>query len=333
MIAGRLDGLVGEQNFRWTHAPIPTAGPGQALVRNLWLSLDPTQLLPMVSSGPEDPIPIGEVLSASAVGEVVESQLAGFSRGDLVQGFFGWEDYTVTDGTGFPPMSKVPDGIPPHLALGVYGFTGMAAYFGVLDVGRPQRGETFVVSGAAGGVGSIAGQIAKIHELRVIGIAGGKEKCDWLVHEAGFDGAIDHRSEDVPSRLSALLPDGIDIYFDNIGGPLLDEVLGRLRQRGRIVLCGATSRYAATVPLPGPANYMTLVMVNGRMEGLLARDYAERFPEARAAMAGWLRSGQLKLKEDILEGLENAPRALARLYSGANFGKQLLKIADPSPGV
>jgi len=228
-------------------------------------------------------------------------------------------------------MTRVPESIPPHLALGLYGFTGMAAYFGVLEVGRPQRGESFVVSGAAGGVGSIAGQIAKIHGLRVIGIAGGKEKCDWLLHEAAFDGAIDHRSEDVGARLTALLPDGIDIYFDNIGGPMLDEALARLRQRGRVILCGATSRYAATAQLPGPSNYMALVMCNGRMEGLLARDYSERFPEARAAMGEWLSSGQLKLKEDTLEGLENAPKALARLYSGANFGKQLLKIADPSP--
>ncbi|MGD0588395.1 MAG: NADP-dependent oxidoreductase [Thermoplasmata archaeon] len=331
LIASRPDGLVGEHNFRWVQSPIPTPGAGQAVVRNLWLSLDPTQLLFMQSEGTGTANSIGGVLSANAVAQVADSRLPDFSRGDIVQGFFGWEDYTLTDGTGFLPMSKVPDGIPPNLALGIYGLTGMAAYFGVIDIGRPQKGETFVVSGAAGGVGSVAGQIARIQGLRVIGIAGGKEKCDWLVRECGFDGAIDHRSDDVGDRLSALCPDGIDIYFDNVGGTVLDVVLERLRQGGRIVLCGGTSRYGAKVEPPGPINYLALVMCNGRMQGLLARDYVGRFPEARAAMASWIRSGQLAPKEDVVRGLENAPKAFARLFTGANLGKQLLKIADPSP--
>ena len=205
----------------------------------------------------------------------------------------------------------------------------MAAYFGVLEVGRPRAGETFVISAAAGGVGSVAAQIAKIQGLRVIGIAGGKEKCDWLLHEAGLDGVIDHRAEDVGQRLDELCPEGIDIYFDNVGGAILDAALNRLRQKGRIVVCGGTSRYAAVSPPPGPQNYLALCMINGRMEGLLAKDYLPRFPEAVAVMRKWLQSGQLKSKEDIVVGLEHAPAAFARMFAGANLGKQLLKIADP----
>jgi len=278
--------------------------------------------------GKSEPSIVGNVLTAQMAGQVVESRRSDYRPGEMVQGFFGWEDYTVTDGSGFLPMSKVPPGVPLNLAIGTLGLTGLAAYFGVLAVGRPQKGETFLVSAAAGGVGSVAGQVAKIHGLHVFGIAGGAEKCRWLLDEAGFDGAIDHRTEDVAARLSALCPDGIDIYFDNVGGPILDEVLPRLRQRGRVVLCGGTSRYA-TQSRPGPENYLALVMCNGRMEGVLARDYAEQFPEARAALSGWLRSGQLRSKEDVELGLERAPAALARLYAGSNFGKQLLKIADP----
>ena len=329
LIASEPEGLVSASNFRWVESPVPIPKVGQVLVRNLWLSLDPTQLLFMASGGAAEAAPEGRVIPAQALGQVVDSLSPGFERGEIVQGFFGWEDYTATDGTGFLPMFKVSPETPPHLSLGLFGLTGMAAYFGVVVVGRPEKGETFLVSGAAGGVGSIAGQIARIHGLRVIGITGGREKRDWLLREAGFDAAIDHRSEDVGTRLSALCPDGIDIYFDNVGGPLLDEVLPRLRQRGRVILCGGTSRYEAKVQPSGPQNYLSLVMCNGRMEGLLARDYANRFPEARAELARWLESGQLRSKEDIATGLENAPAALARLYTGANLGKQLLKIADP----
>ena len=231
-------------------------------------------------------------------------------------------------------MVKIPPGVAPDLALGTLGVTGMAAYFGVIEVGKPRSGETFVISAAAGGVGSIAAQIAKIQGARVFGIAGGKEKCDWLLDEARLDGTIDHRSEDVGARLDAICPEGIDVYFDNVGGPMLDLALNRLRRNGRVVVCGGTSRYGRTPPPPGPADYLALCMVNGRMEGLLAKDYFDRFPEAIAALQGWLRSGRLRTKEDIASGLENAPRTLARLFAGANVGKQLLKIADSgsSPG-
>lgn len=328
---------MGPHNFRWDRSSIPSPREGQVLLRNLWLSFDPTQIFLMTyysETDQESPgVPIGGAMRGLAVSEVLESKHPGFRAGDLVHGYSGWEDYTVSNGRGYFPTTRVPPGIPPNLALGTLGVTGMAAYFGVMDIARPKKGETFVISGAAGGVGSIASQLAKIHGLRVIGIAGGKEKCDWLVGPAGLDAAIDHRTEDVAARLDALCPEGIDIFFDNVGGPVLDHALVRLRRNGRIVICGGTSRYEASTPPPGPANYLYLSIMNGRMEGLLARDYADRFPEAIAALQSWLRSGQLKSKEDVVVGLENAPATLARLFTGANVGKQLLKIADPSgPG-
>jgi NADPH-dependent curcumin reductase len=329
LLAKRPEGTTDQTNFRWAEGQIPKPAEGQMLVRNLWISLHPTAVMAMSASEAEGGTPLGGVVQGNLASQVIESRLPGFAPGDLVECFAGWEDYSVIDGSGFIPTRKFSPEIPPHLAMGTLGVTGMAAYFGVLDVGRPRAGETFVVSAAAGGVGSVAAQIAKIQGLRVIGIAGGKEKCDWLVHEAGLDGTIDHRSEDVGKRLDELCPQGIDIYFDNVGGAILDEALARLRPNGRVVVCGGTSRYAATESPPGPKNYLALCMVNGRMEGLLAKDYLPRFPEAVAALRGWLRSGQLKSKEDIVVGLEHAPAAFARLFTGANVGKQLLKIADP----
>jgi NADPH-dependent curcumin reductase CurA len=275
-------------------------------------------------------IPIDGVMRGLAASQVIESRLPGFRPGDLVHGYSGWEDFSLTDGHGYFETTKVPPGVSPNLALGTLGVTGMVAYFGVVEVARPRKGEIFVISAAAGGVGSIASQIAKIQGLRVIGIASGKTKCDWLLTEAGLDGVIDNQSENVGVRLDALCPEGIDIFFDNVGGEVLDVALDRLRRNGRVVVCGGTSRYAQIPPPPGPTNYLQLCMVNGRMEGLLGRDYVDRFPEAVRALRGWLDSGQLKSKEDVVVGLENAPKALARLFDRANLGKQLLKIADPS---
>ena len=329
LLAKRPEGKVEETNFRWAESAIPTPGDGQALVRNLWISLHPTALLAMAASESQGGIPIGGVVGGDLASQVIESRLPGFGRGDLVVGFAGWEDYSVIDGQGFLPARKFPSDIPPNLAVGTLGVTGMAAYFGVLEVARPHPGETFVVSAAAGGVGSVAAQIAKSQGLRVIGIAGGKEKCDWLANVVGLDGVIDYRSEDVGQRLDELCPDGIDIFFDNVGDAVLDEALVRLRRNGRVVVCGGTSRYGKDPGPPGPKNYLALSMASGRMEGLLAKDYLPRFPEAIAAMRGWIRSGQLKSKEDVVVGLEHAPSAFARMFARANVGKQLVKIADP----
>jgi len=332
LLEKRPDGPVGPHNFRWTESEVPAPGEGQMLVRNLWLSFDPTQVLNMVAAPEEGGYPLGEAMGSLAASQVVESRLPHFRPGDLVYGFSHWEDYSVVDGKGYWDTATVPPGIAPHLAVGALGITGMVAYFGVVEVGRPGPGETFVVSAAAGGVGSIAAQVARLLGARVIGIAGGQEKCDWLRDEAHIDGAIDHRREDVAARLDALCPNGIDVFFDNVAGPVLDLALARLRPHGRVVLCGSTSRYRVTPRPPGPQNYSRLIMVNGRMEGLLARDYFDRFPEAISVLKGWLDAGKIRSKEDVVVGLEHAPEALMRLYAGANVGKQLLKVADAPPG-
>lgn len=333
VIAQRFDGQLSEANFRWTESPVPALADGQFLVRNRWLSFDPTQIFMLGRPDSEDPDggghPIGSVMGCIAVSEVMESRHSGFAPGEIVHGHTGWEDYTVTDGSGFTPAYRVPDGVPPNWAAGVLGLTGLVAYFGVHEVARPKPGETFVISGAAGGVGSIATQLAGIHGLRVIGIAGSPAKCAWLHREAHADGVINYREDDVAERLTQLCPDGIDIFFDNSGGPTLDMVLDRLRPGGRIVLCGATSLYAARSRPPGPANYLSLVMANGRMEGLLGRDYMPRRHEAVDALLPLLRSGRLRSKEDVVEGLREAPNGLARLFAGSNVGKQLLHMDEP----
>jgi NADPH-dependent curcumin reductase len=328
LVEKRPDGPVGRENFRWTESVVPSAGEGQMLVRNLWLSFEPTQVLGLVASPSEGGYKIGDPMGGFAASQVIESHIPKFERGDVVYGASFWEDYSVVDGKGYWDTAKIHPGVSPRLAAGALGITGMVAYFGVVEVGRPRSGETFVISAAAGGVGSIAVQIAKVLGARVIGIAGGPEKCEWLVGEAHADAAIDHRREDLATRLDALCPEGIDVYFDNVGGRILELALERLRSHGRVVLCGTTARYRAEPPLPGPQNYWQLIMVNGKMEGLLGRDYFGRFPQAMTALKGWMDAGKIHSKEDVVEGLEHAPEALARLYSGANLGKQLLKVAD-----
>jgi NADPH-dependent curcumin reductase len=328
LVASAVDGQVREANFTWAESPLPSVRPGTALVRNLWFSFDPTQVLSMGAKSEAEGVPVGHVMHTLGVSEVVESQLPPFGPGDLVHGHTGWEDYSVIDGHGYFETTKVPPGVSPDLAAGTLGVTGMVAYFGMTEVGRPKAGETCVVSAAAGGVGSIAVQIARILGARTIGIAGGAAKCDWLRNEAGVTAAIDHRTEDVAARLDALCPAGIDVFFDNVGGLMLDAALERLRTHGRIVLCGITSWYLENQRPPGPTQYPNLIMKNGRMEGLLGKDYQDRFGEAVPVMLGWIREGKLHPKEDVAVGLENAPRTLIRMFEGVNVGKQLLKVAD-----
>lgn len=329
LIAKPLDGRVSEANFRWMQSPLPAVPEGKFLVHNRWLSCDPTQVLVLRQGDPPgSAISVGEAPWSLAVSEVVESHHPDFSPGDIVHGEMAWEDYTLTDGTGFNPAYRVPDGIPLNWAAGALGLTGLVAYFGVHEVARPKPGETFVISGAAGGVGSIASQLAKIYGLRVIGIAGSPAKCDWLVREAGVDAAINYRQEDVGKRLTELSPEGIDIFFDTVGGPSLEVALNRLRTGGRVVLCGITSQYVAGAQLPGPANLVQLIMVSGRMEGFLGRAFIPRRTEAFDAMLPLLRSGRLKSKEDVLVGLREAPNGLARLLAGENVGKQLVRMDE-----
>jgi NADPH-dependent curcumin reductase CurA len=234
----------------------------------------------------------------------------------------------VTDGNSFGGMQKVPPGIPPNLALGLFGLNGLTAYIGIAEVGKINAGETVVVSGAAGATGSVAGQIAKLKGCRVIGTAGGKEKCDWLIEEAHFDAAINYKNEDVGTRLSELCSNGIDVFFDNVGGEVLNEVLARINLHARIVLCGSISKSDAATPQPGPANYSNLVARRARMEGFIGLDYPARVPEACEALSRWQRDGSLVHREDVAIGLENAPKALLPLFAGENFGKQLVKVAD-----
>jgi hypothetical protein len=245
-------------------------------------------------------------------------------------GLLGWQDYAVVTSKGPLGVRKIPPtGLPLTLWLSVLGMTGLTAYFGLLDIGKPQAGETVVVSAAAGATGSVAGQIAKIQGCRVVGIAGGSEKCRWLEQEAGFDASIDYKTENVEQRLKDNCPKGIHIYFDNVGGSILDAALAALALRGRVVLCGGISRYNEDRPVPGPANYLNLLIQRGRMEGFIVLDYASRFHEGTQQLLEWVKSGKIKFKEDIQEGLENAPRTLLRLFEGKNFGKQLLRVADP----
>jgi NADPH-dependent curcumin reductase CurA len=240
----------------------------------------------------------------------------------------GWQDYILTDGGGELPVSKLPPGIDVPLAMSVLGLTGLTAYFGLLEVGRPEAGETVVVSGAAGATGSVVGQIARIQGCRVVGIAGGPEKCAWLTETAGFDAAIDYKSERLNQRLGELCPEGIDLFFDNVGGPVLDAALANLARGGRVVICGAIAGYNEKVPPPGPRNYLSLLVQRGRMEGFIVLDYMHRAGEAVAALSRWVEEGKIHHQEDIQEGLENAPETLLRVFDGRNRGKQLLRIAE-----
>ena len=325
VIAKPFDGTVSEANFRWTEAPVPELSDGQFLVRNRWLSVDPTQVLALRPSDSATG-PVGEPMWCLTVSEVLESRHPDFSLGNNVHGQMNWEDYTVTDGSGFNPAFQVPDDVPLRWAAGVLGLSGIVAYFGLHEVAQGSAGETILISGAAGGMGSILSQLAKLEGLRVIGIAGSPAKTAWLLEEAGIDAAIDYHREDVGKRLAELCPEGIDIYFDNHHGPLLEVALARLRNRGRVVLCGLSSQYAATHSTPGPSNLIRLIMVNGRMEGFLGRDFLPRRTEAFDALLPLLQSGRLKVKEDIAVGLREAPRALARLLAGKNVGKQLVRM-------
>ncbi len=311
---------------------MPPVAEGQFLVHNRWLSVDPTQALALRAGDPPgSAAPVGEAPWSLAVSQVLESRHPEYSPGDIVHGEMAWEDYTVTDGTGFNPAFRVPDGVPLNWAAGALGLTGLVAYFGVREVARARPGETFVISGAAGGVGSIASQLAKIWGLRVVAIAGSAAKCDWLAREARVDATINYRQEDVGPRLAELCPDGIDIFFDTVGGPIVEVALGRLRPGGRVVLCGITSQYLAESPAPGPSNLVQLIMVHGRIEGFLGRDFLPRRTEAFDELLPLLRSGRLQSKEDVLVGLRQAPNGLARLLSGGNVGKQLVQMDDP-PG-
>jgi NADPH-dependent curcumin reductase CurA len=326
LLARRPQGAIQDSDFNLVEVDAPTPGEGEVLVRNLMLSCDPTQRGWIAFDTYLPAVKIGEVVRSIGTGRIVASNNPDFAVGDVVSGLTGWQDYVAMNPKG--QLNKLPPGTPLELAMSARGLTGITAYFGLLDVGHPVAGETVVISGAAGATGSVVGQIAKIKGCRAIGIAGGAEKCHWLTDEAGFDAAIDYKSEDVKARLKELCPKGIDIFFDNVGGDILDAALARLAMRGRVVLCGGIANYNATEPPPGPKNYLNLIVQRGRMEGVLVLDYMSRAAEAISALAGWVQAGKIKNKVDVQHGLENAPETLRRLFEGRNEGKQLLRVAE-----
>ncbi len=326
LLAQRPVGLPSRDTFSYVETPLGEPGPGQILVKNAYLSIDPAMRGWMNDAKSYiPPVGIGEVMRALGVGEVVASQHPDYAVGDHVNGPVGVQDYFLGEPKGFYKVD--PKRAPLPMYLSALGMTGMTAYFALLDVGAPKAGETVVISGAAGAVGSIAGQIAKLKGCRVVGIAGGADKCKFLVDELGFDGAIDYKSEDVIAGLKRECPKGVDVYFDNVGGDILDAVLTRINFKARVVICGAISQYNSKEAMKGPVNYLQLLVKSARMEGMVVMTYAPRFAEAAQEMGGWLASGKLKSKEDIVSGLETFPETLLKLFSGENFGKLVLKVS------
>jgi hypothetical protein len=320
--------MVEPSNFELHETAVPEAAEGEFLVRNLYLSLDPAMRVWMVDVPSYiPPVGIGEVMRGACVGRVVESRHPDYDPGELVLGVFGWQDYAVSDGGGAVAVTKVPEEVPATMPLGVLGITSLTAYFGLKEIAEPRPGETVAVSGAAGATGSVVGQLAKIWGCTVVGIAGGREKCDWLTDELGFDGAIDYKAEKVSARMREICPGGLDVFWDNVGGEVLEAALANLAMGARIVLCGAISNYNAPEPT-GPRNYMNLLVRRARMEGFVVFDYLSRTDEAMAELVPLVMEGKIRHREDVRDGLEAAPDALVDLYSGDNRGKLLVKIAD-----
>lgn len=320
--------MVQEQDFARQEAEVPALQEGQLRVRVEYVAFEPAMrgwMMDRPSYIP--PVALGEVMRAAGVGRIEESRAEGFAVGDRVSGLLCWQDYAVVDPSDRNlGLLKVPSEVKPTWLLGPLGLTGMTAYFGLFDVGRPEPGETVVISGAAGATGSVAAQLAKIHGCRVIGIAGGPTKCAWLTEKAGLDGAIDYKAGGVGKALREMCPDGINVYFDNVGGEILDAALANLALRGRVVLCGGISTYNDESPAPGPRNYLNLLVQRARMEGFIVFDFAQRYAEAREKIGAWIQEGKLVHEEDVQTGFDSIPRTFLRLFSGQNLGKQLLKL-------
>jgi hypothetical protein len=327
-LAARPQGLPTAEDWEHTTEPVPEPGDGRFVVRVTHLSLDPA-MRGWMNEGRSyiPPVGLGEVMRAQGAGVVTASEHPDFPEGAVVTGTFGVQEHAESDGRGVLVVDPAAAPVTTHLAL--LGMTGLTAYFGLFDVGALRDGDTVVVSGAAGAVGSVVGQLAKIRGCRVVGIAGGPEKCAWIVDELGFDAAIDYRSENVHRALRTHVPDGIDVYFDNVGGEILDAALARLRRGARVVVCGAISTYNATERPPGPANYLSLLVNRARMEGFVVFDFADRYAEAAAAMGRWLGEGKLRSREDVVRGgVADFPEVFLRLFRGDNTGKLVLQIAD-----
>jgi len=331
-LAKRPEGMVQESDFEYIEEPVAELQDGEILVRNLYLAFEPAMrgwLNDVPSYIP--PVAIGEVMRASTVGQVIETKNSAYRKGQLVSGMFGWQQYFVGGGAEGPigGISLVPDGIPPYRMLSLLGGTGLTAYFGLHAIHPVKKGDNVLVSGAAGATGSVVAQIARICGAgKVVGIAGGPEKCSWLVGKAKIDGAIDYKNENVGRRIREEFPKGVDLFFDNVGGDILDAVLPRMVDNGRITLCGGISAYNDKELPPGPRNIMQIVVHRLSVRGFILFDHIAGAREAIADLTRWSEAGDLVVEEDIQEGFENTPRTFLRLFQGKNLGKQLLKIAD-----
>ena len=315
---------IEDGDFRLVETTLPDPGPGQVVIKLRWLGFDPAQKGWMENIADYvAPMTIGDVMRGSGIGEVIASNGGRFAVGDLVFGTTGWTELLVTDGKD---LTAVETGLPPTAVLSVLGTTGLTAYCGLFKVGRPLPGDTVLVSGAAGATGSVVGQLAKIAGCRVVGIAGGADKCAWLVNEAGYDAAIDYKAGDIREQIKQHCPGGIDVIFDNVGGAILDEMLARIATRARVVICGGISRYETGTLPAGPQNYFNLVFRRGTMSGFIVLDWAAEFPAIRKRLESFVADGRLAYREDIEQGFENAPPTLRRLFTGANRGKQLLAL-------
>jgi hypothetical protein len=328
LLAARPAGFPKDSDFKLVQTPVPQPGPGQYLARTLWLSVDPYQrgrMNDVKSYAP--PVPLNGVMEGGTVSRVLQSNHPKFKVGDIVEGRLGWQDYAVTDGRGTRAID--PALAPISTALGVLGMPGLTAYFGLLEICHPKAGETVVVSGAAGAVGSLVGQIAKIVGCRAVGIAGEDDKCAWVVKDLGFDACFNYKTtRDYEAKLKELCPQGVDVYFDNVGGTITDAVFKVLNPRARVAVCGQISQYNAEKPELGPRLLWHCITKQMRIEGFLVFQFADRYKEGLTKMAEWLRSGKLKYRETVVNGLENTPRAFMGMLKGANTGKQLVKVAE-----
>ena len=325
-LASRPVGMPKRTDWSYGEEAVRELREGEVLIKVLLISLDPAMRGWMKQARSYvPPVPIGEVMRALALGQVVASKNPKFSIGKHVSGTFGVQEYFISEGKGLIEVD--PRVAPLPTFLNVLGMTGMTAYFGLLETGQPQAGETVVVSAAAGAVGAVVGQIAKIKGCRAVGIAGGAGKCSYLVDDLGFDAAIDYKSEDVSEALRKACPQGINIFFDNVGGDILEAALANLARGARVVICGAISQYNVTGPVQGPRNYLSLLVQRATMKGMLVFDYADRYAHAVQEMAGWMAAGKLKSREHIVEGLETFPDTLLKLFTGENLGKLILKVA------
>jgi hypothetical protein len=329
LLRSRPEGRITADTFELVEEPRPEIKEGEALVRTQWISLDPTNRA-WINDTPTylPPVGIGEVMRGLGLGQVVASNHDAYREGQLVQGLVGWQEWAVTsDAAPLLPVPEAP-GVSPSAYLGVLGMTGLTAWVGLEDIGRPQPGETVVVSAAAGAVGSVVAQIAKIRGARVVGIAGGLEKCGVLTEQLGLDAAVDHRASDWHDQLVAATPDGIDVDFENVGGEIMDAIIARLNLRARVVLCGLISGYNDAAPPPGPRNFSNLLVQRAKLEGFIVLDHLDRIGEAVADLASWIEEGKLKPLETVVEGFEALPTAINMLFDGANTGKLVVRVAD-----